>query len=454
MPRIVIFLGVFVVPGLYAMASQDAELLKAAIGGDFILTKALIEQGADVNCSDLEGNTPLHYAVTMQNSNILKYFEAWGARPKGIPDNLRLSYIHIILELLAANAAVNQSNDQKRTALHYAVYQGHVDVVEILLDHGADVQVLDVGRQTPLHIAASHGDVPMIRFLLDHGGFTHEFNVLGRTCLDLAVSTGSLPIVKLLLIEGAVVSKSNRAGKTPLKRALEKGYSEIATCLLLHGARVPDLATLAEGERDILQAVLGPLVIDELSSACVRGNTDRVRELLQAPSCRVRGLEHQLRALKRFGKWLIDYIVQPRITTPLHWAVAQDYREIVQQLLADGQRVDAKNQYGNTPLHFAAAHNNLPLAHMLIMDKARDTITNDHGLTPWQLACKSGYSELPTRIAMPIIDQVLHNEHLLVQYHANTDPNSGMPRINALPEELIENIKKFLPRKHGMYHVP
>ncbi|MFQ5965922.1 MAG: ankyrin repeat domain-containing protein [Candidatus Scalinduaceae bacterium] len=56
------------------------------------------------------------------------------------------------------------------TPLHWAAYIGHMDIAEVLIENGADVNAKSANGSTPLHVAATNGHTKMVTLLSDHGG--------------------------------------------------------------------------------------------------------------------------------------------------------------------------------------------------------------------------------------------------------------------------------------------
>lgn len=87
------------------------------------------------------------------------------------------------------------------TALHIAAEKGHTEIVELLLDNYAYVNVADKYRSTALHVAAKGGHKEVVELLLDKGANFNATNKNGKTSLELAAKIKRVDIVELFLIE-------------------------------------------------------------------------------------------------------------------------------------------------------------------------------------------------------------------------------------------------------------
>ncbi len=113
-----------------------------------------------------------------------------------------------------------------------AAQSGHMEVMEVLLDRGADVNAQNETGQTALIGAASLGDAELVNFLLDRGADPNITNKeSGFTALIAATWSDYPEIVETLLRKGAQVNAKDKFGKTPLKWAREKGHTQIIQLL-------------------------------------------------------------------------------------------------------------------------------------------------------------------------------------------------------------------------------
>lgn len=127
--------------------------------------------------------------------------------------------------------------DSGRTPLHFAVENSDCEVVEQLLERGADVDVQDSGGTTPLHNAAISNASEVAELLLNRGADVNVQDVVGNTPLHNAASNNaSSEAAEVLLDHGVDVNVQNNDGNTPLDLARRGDASETVELLLNRGA--------------------------------------------------------------------------------------------------------------------------------------------------------------------------------------------------------------------------
>ena len=201
-----------------AVANYDKELETV---------KLLLDNGADVNVKDdVYGYTPLYIATVQWNAKVMQALIDYGSDIEAT-DNNGLTLLHYAVrkrfnvpemaELLLDNGAdVNAKREDGATPLHHAVsWGGRAKVTKLLLDKGADVNATDNDGRTPLHNAVwspgreDQGRLHYIQLLIDAGADVNVIITSGRhanhTPLDLAAGRwGSVnPVSSLLIDNGA-----------------------------------------------------------------------------------------------------------------------------------------------------------------------------------------------------------------------------------------------------------
>ena len=141
-----------------------------------------------------------------------------------------------IKELLETDPALaNAYAPDGFQGLGLASFFGHLDAVQLLLDHGAEVNsVSHNGQQVmPLHSAVAGGHLEIARLLLAHGSDANAVQSDEFTPLHGAADNGQVEMVKLLLAYGADPRAKMRSGLTAYDLAVAKGHAEAAALLRL-----------------------------------------------------------------------------------------------------------------------------------------------------------------------------------------------------------------------------
>ncbi|KAH9958725.1 hypothetical protein BC827DRAFT_548091 [Russula dissimulans] len=156
-----------------------------------------------------------------------------------------------VVELLLRNSAdvsVNLRGAEDRTPLHSAVYYGHVDVAQFLLEHQADVHSRDSEGRTPLHNPSEGANrtknstilrrlVEVVRLLLRHGADINARADDGSTPLHSAVYFGIVEVARVLLEHGANVAAKDNNRKTAYEVASQMGQTKAMDLLSGWGAK-------------------------------------------------------------------------------------------------------------------------------------------------------------------------------------------------------------------------
>jgi ankyrin repeat protein len=212
----------------------------------------LMEHGADVHTAGRDGNTALIHAATgghveaMDELLVEQCGDMNAARDNSCTALKRVALIHAAagghvaaMELLVEHGAdVNAAAHDGCTSLMIAASKGYVAVIELLVKCGADVNaVTDVGS-TALMEAAVRGQMVAMGLLLKHGADVHAARDDGLTSLQMAASKGFVAAMKLLVMQGADVNAVTNDGSTALMDAASSGHVAAMELLVEQGADV------------------------------------------------------------------------------------------------------------------------------------------------------------------------------------------------------------------------
>ncbi|KAG1672107.1 hypothetical protein FOA52_001694 [Chlamydomonas sp. UWO 241] len=99
-----------------------------------------------------------------------------------------------IEDFLAIGKDVNSTDAELRTPLHYACAYAHGDIARMLMEEGAELENKDSKGNTPLHYSAGYGRPGLVRLMLDAGSDKTALNANGKTAYDLVIAAPTNPV--------------------------------------------------------------------------------------------------------------------------------------------------------------------------------------------------------------------------------------------------------------------
>ena len=277
-----------------------------------------------------------------------------------------------LLEIaIKEGADVNAKTHSDRTPLHKSAENGHLEIVQALIEAGADVKAkTDYGEPplhfgaktdygyTPLHSSARMKHLEVSRALIEAGADVNAKADDGNTPLHVSAVIGHLDVTQVFIEAGADVNAKDKWGQTPLYQSAGNGHLEIARYLIEEGADVN--ARTASG-------------YTPLHFSARNRHLEVARALIEAGA--------DVNANHNDG-W-----------TPLHWSARNEHLEIAQALIEKGADVEAKQIDGWTPLHWSA-YGRLKVARALIEAGANVNAKTNDGETPLHKSAEYGHLEV------------------------------------------------------------
>ena len=161
---------------------------------------------------------------------------------------VKMGNVEQLEEILSAGSGVNSCDENGATLLMIAAHEGNLLSVKLLLEKGADVNLGDEQGWTPLmksvyNFDMQHGHPDVMQVLIDAGANIEAPIGYGVRPLMLAAGYGETTLVEVLLEAGAEVTAKNEGGLTALMMVKQKHYIDVIN--LLHQAE--QLAGVGEG---------------------------------------------------------------------------------------------------------------------------------------------------------------------------------------------------------------
>lgn len=189
------------------------------------------------------GNTLIHYAVSYQLQNLVKYLMSLGA-DQNIQNSSGNTALHIATNFeskhlfsLLRNDSINLDlqNAEKKTALDLAICNGKMFATSQLLAFGANMEIRGEYGYTAIHWVAHKSSVEALQLLIKFGADLNLKNDFGFTALHLSVLNQHLEITKLLCKSGVDLNSQDNNEETPLHLAV-KDFDKGVEILIESGA--------------------------------------------------------------------------------------------------------------------------------------------------------------------------------------------------------------------------
>lgn len=183
-------------------------------------------QPSDAKSAIVGEDTPLHIAVRNEDYDAIK------------------------TALLYEGAEINARDASGKTALHIALDDRNLGLLETLMPFSPDLDLKSPDGNVPLHSTVTTGWEQGTRLLLCYDLDINATDADGNTALHLACSAGYRDVAKLLLESGANVHIRDSNGRTPLQLAVSSHTRRLPELLLQYGANIDDVRRRTESVND------------------------------------------------------------------------------------------------------------------------------------------------------------------------------------------------------------
>ncbi|KAJ7585589.1 ankyrin repeat-containing domain protein [Mycena floridula] len=207
-------------------------LYEASRAGHLEIIKFILEHGVDVNARAGSWGSALAAAAMYGQTAVVEYLLIHRADPNA-HDNILNNAVHGGLETvkMLIDKGVNLQV-QGETALENATINGKLDIVKLLIAKGVSPK-----KEHIFQVACFWGRLEVVQFLVENGADVNALHRDWGTALRAAVQGSQSKVIEFLIESGADVNATGGEPLTPLQLAIQKGYKEIVDILWRHGAR-------------------------------------------------------------------------------------------------------------------------------------------------------------------------------------------------------------------------
>lgn len=224
----------------------QTALFKAVRATKLVILRALLDAKANCNHADTRGATPMHMAVEMDNGEIIQLLHDFGGRLEAKTNSrsqfpnmtpLRLSCSINSMEatatLLELGADVNSRDDKKATPMLAALSRKKAGLLKLVLDYGPNLYVTSSLTEgvLPLSYAAGKLGPQFLKLLIDAKVDVNRPDVGGKTALHFAARTNNVNAVKFLLANGADYTIRDKAHRDAAQYGKRYGATDAVKVL-------------------------------------------------------------------------------------------------------------------------------------------------------------------------------------------------------------------------------
>ncbi|KAI7819118.1 ankyrin repeat-containing domain protein, partial [Kickxella alabastrina] len=238
---------------------------EAAIHGSACILRAAVAAGVDGDKADYYGRRPMHYAAINGHAACIEYLLNQGCYSVTATDDdgdrafdyaISNGHADCVQLLISHDRSVITEDVLDYPVLLLACEKGHDNIVTLLLEAGSEIMANSQGVH-PAHVAARTGSVNILRLLLEHGAPVDVADKdLGWTPVFYAASEGNIGCIRILVDAGCDLGVTDENNRPPVYYAAYEGHLDSVDLLLEAASRSTVASRRADGEATDVASVL------------------------------------------------------------------------------------------------------------------------------------------------------------------------------------------------------
>jgi len=339
--------------------------------GDAYVVGKILEQNADINARNREGDTALHIATRLNLQETGEYILENGANifyansAGESPLYIALTHPSGVLPWMFTPATAAAHDGLGNTMLHYVALWRMDRHIPFIIEKGVSTEAANATGETPLFWAVKYDGASTVKTLLNEKANLQARDSLGNSVLHAAVRWNAKNAVTTLLNAGIDANVHSLDLTTPLHEAVRLGVTDIAIILVNRGA---DLEVRDSGGNTPFMEAVRAGKIDTMALLARMGTNTMTRNA--------------------------------NGDTPLHVAIAQADDAVIKALLDMKVSIHARNTSNRTPFHYALHHSPEMVSLLLTADRLNGS--DDFGNSPLHIALQE---KVPSDTLRVIIDR-------------------------------------------------
>ncbi|KAJ4448681.1 hypothetical protein ANN_00071, partial [Periplaneta americana] len=415
----------------HRILTQGFQLHVAALNEDKVCVLELLDsQQCDVNEKDEGGRTPLHLAVMnhiechheyhgnyeairnttthevleilldhgadcsiedeilcCQPLTLADRFGAWSVVEKLLERHAQNSDISFSLEHIKSKELLDRNLKMVAEGGYINIAKflfnsghGHVQIVTLLIDRGADCNLRNKNDDSPLVLATRYRHVDIVKLLIQKGADVNARTKYGVSVIMAAAECGLVEVVCLLIDKGANINERNTYGESAILIAAKESEKDIIFLLVENGADVN--VCDKDGINPIMAAAKNGLV-EVVSLLIEKGaNINERNEYGQSPIL-IAALHNHKHIMWLLAENGADVNLRDKDgINPIMAAAESGLVDVVSLLIDKGANINERNEHGQSPILIAALYNNENIMCLLVENGADVNLCDKDGFTP------------------------------------------------------------------------